>query len=319
MGRTLLILALASASCVRGGAYHCNTNDQCFFGGAMGVCEAVGFCSFPDDKCAGGYRYGVHSGTYSSECVTEDNSGYVSIGGRVTGLKGIGLVLRNNGIDDLLVRWSGPFTFDMEMMAGEIYEVTIVAQPSSPQQTCIINNGTGSPPDVDVTDIDVTCSTRSFAIGGTVVGLTGSGLVLTNNGGNDLPISGDGPFAFPMQVPSGAMYTVAIKNQPSGQTCDVSGATGEMGTANVSTVVVNCTGNSYTVGGTVTGIEGTLVIRNNTTDTATVTANGTFAFPTPLPAERELRRHGVRAAVRIRRATRAARSRWAAATCRTPT
>ena len=282
MGRALLILALASASCVRGGAYHCRTNEQCTFEGAFGVCEALGFCSFPDSECTSGYRYGDHAGDYANQCVGEDNSGYVSIGGTIQGLEGVGLVLRNNGIDDLLVRSSGAFRFNMEMMAGEIYEVTIASQPSSPQQTCLINNANGVVEDDDVTDIEVSCSTRTFAIGGTVVGLTGSGLVLTNAGGGDLPINTDGPFAFSMQVPSGAMYAVAIKTQPSGQTCDVSGATGEVGAANVSTVVVNCTGTSYTVGGTVAGIEGTLVVRNNNTDTATITANGTFAFPTPL-------------------------------------
>jgi len=284
MGRALLVVALASASCVRGGAYHCRTNDQCLFEGASGVCEALGFCSFPDPGCPSGYRYGEHAGDYANQCVGEDNSGYVSIGGTVRGLEGVGLVLRNNGIDDLLVGQSGAFRFSMEMMAGEVYEVTVAAQPSNPQQTCVINNGSGITELVDVTDIDVTCSTQSFAIGGNVVGLSGSGLVLTNNGGNDLPINADGTFAFPMQLPSGSMYAVAIKSQPGGQTCDVSGATGEVGTGNVSTVVINCTGNMYTVGGTVTGIEGTLIVRNNNNDTATITANGTFAFPTPLSA-----------------------------------
>ena len=36
----------------------------------------------------------------------------------------------------------------------------------------------------------------SFAIGGTVSGLVGSGLVLQNNGGGDLPVAADGSFTF---------------------------------------------------------------------------------------------------------------------------
>ena len=39
---------------------------------------------------------------------------------------------------------------------------------------------------------------------------------------------------------------------------------------------------SFTVGGTVTGLNGTVSLQNNSGDTITVSANGSFTFPTAL-------------------------------------
>ena len=47
-------------------------------------------------------------------------------------------------------------------------------------------------------------------------------------------------------------------------------------------VVVNCAANSYTVGGTTTGLVGTVVLQDNGGDNLTLNANGSFAFPAPL-------------------------------------
>ena len=286
MGRALLsLLVIASTACVRGGAFQCATNNECVLSAVPGICESVGYCSFPDVGCESGFRFGAQSGPYAGQCVPRDDTpGVVSIGGDVSGLAGSGLILRDNGIDDLAISSAGPFRFETQIATGDAYEVTVGTQPTNPTQTCAVANGSGVAAGVDITDIAVTCATTTFVIGGTVTGLVGSGLVLTNNGGDDKPITADGAFMFATKIASSAPYSVAIKTQPAGQTCDVSGATGIVGASNVSTVVVNCDPTRYTVGGTVTGLEGTAVLRNNGTDLATLTANGTFAFPTTLAA-----------------------------------
>ena len=51
-------------------------------------------------------------------------------------------------------------------------------QPSNPSQTCTVANATGIVVRRQVTNVAVTCVTNVFAIGGTVAGLDGSGLVL---------------------------------------------------------------------------------------------------------------------------------------------
>ena len=76
-----------------------------------------------------------------------------------------------------------------------------------------------------------------------------------------------------------------MKTQPSGQTCTVSGGTGTIGSANVTSVAVTCTTNppvTHSVGGTVSGLTGTLVLQDNGGDNLSVTANGSFTFPTQL-------------------------------------
>lgn len=84
----------------------------------------------------------------------------------------------------------------------------------------------------------------SFTIGGNVTGLTGSGLVLQNNGGNDLTVQSAGAFTFSTALATGAAYAVTVKTQPSGgpaQNCTVTSGSGTVGTAAVTTVNVTCT------------------------------------------------------------------------------
>ena len=124
----------------------------------------------------------------------------------------------------------------------------------------------------------------SYTIGGTVSGLSGT-LVLQDNGGDNLTVTASGPFSFPTQLASGAAYAVTVKTQPSGQTCTVGSGTGTVGSANVTNVAVTCAANTpvtYSVGGTVSGLSGTVVLQDNGGDNLTVTASGSFAFPTKL-------------------------------------
>ena len=55
-----------------------------------------------------------------------------------------------------------------------------------------------------------------------------------------------------------------------------------MGSANVTSVAVSCTANtaSFTVGGSVSGLSGTVVLQDNGGDDLSVTASGPFTFAT---------------------------------------
>jgi hypothetical protein len=48
----------ASWACGGGSAFSCTEDAQCRDGTALGVCEASGYCSFVDDTCESGRRYG---------------------------------------------------------------------------------------------------------------------------------------------------------------------------------------------------------------------------------------------------------------------
>jgi hypothetical protein len=126
-----------------------------------------------------------------------------------------------------------------------------------------------------------------YSIGGSVSGLASNGFVLQDNGGDNLAVTANGSFTFPTDLSSGTPYAVTILTQPAGQTCVVSMGSGTVGVANITNVVITCTtntANTYTVGGTVTGLPGgaTLTLQNNGGDSLMVIANLSFTFSTPL-------------------------------------
>ncbi len=91
-------------------------------------------------------------------------------------------------------------------------------------------------------NVTINCTTRRFTIGGVVNGLVGAGLVLRNNGANDLSVGLNGAFTFGTALPSGAPYAVTVLTQPAApsQICSVGNGSGSVGSANVSTVAVSC-------------------------------------------------------------------------------
>ncbi|MDB4944837.1 MAG: hypothetical protein JWP97_4371 [Labilithrix sp.] len=204
------------------------------------------------------------------------------IGGRVTGLVGSGLVLQQSGRADLPVDADGGFVFDTKLATGDAFDVTVALSPSAPAQSCVVAGGSGTVAQGNVVSIAVNCTTDHYTVGGTVTGLTGSGLVLTS-GGVDVAVAADGTWAFPDVLPSGATYDVSIKAHPADETCWVARPAGTVGGVPVADIAVTCTP-YVTVGGTVTGLTGSLVLAQSGGDDLTVTSDGPFAFGTRVPA-----------------------------------
>ena len=59
------------------------------------------------------------------------------------------------------------------------------------------------------------------------------------------------------------------------------GGSGKVGAGSVNSVTINCTAAAFTVGGSVTGLAGTVVLQDNGADNVSVTSDA-FAFPTPV-------------------------------------
>ena len=154
--------------------------------------------------------------------------------------------------------------------------MTVKTAPTG--RTCSVVGGSGSVNSGNVTSVAVVCSVNAYTVGGTVSGLSGT-LVLQNNAADDLTLTANGAFTFATPVASGATYAVTVKTKPAGYTCVVSNGTGDVSAANVTNVTIACT-NTYSVGGTVSGLTGTLVLQNNNTDNLTITQNGVFSFAT---------------------------------------
>ena len=79
------------------------------------------------------------------------------VGGNISGLTSVGLILQNNGGDDLPISVNGSFTFATALADGTGYAVTVKTQPTGPIQRCSITNGSGILAGSDVTDVSVTC------------------------------------------------------------------------------------------------------------------------------------------------------------------
>ncbi len=124
----------------------------------------------------------------------------------------------------------------------------------------------------------------TFAVGGAIGGLQGTGLVLRLNGGNDLTVAANATsFTFPTALADGADYEVTVGTQPStpGQICSVTSGSGKIAGAAITNVQVTCA-TTYSVGGTVSNLVGTLVLTNNGGDDLTLTGDGPFTFTTPV-------------------------------------
>ncbi len=124
----------------------------------------------------------------------------------------------------------------------------------------------------------------SFHVGGTVSGLAGAGLVLRLNGAGDLAVSADGTFVFPTALAHGAAYQVTVAAQPAGPTqlCSVAGGSGTIAASDVSAIAVTCATSAFKLGGTLSGLVDGTVTLDDGTEQAKISANGAFAFATPI-------------------------------------
>ena len=209
-----------------------------------------------------------------------------TIGGNISGLSASGLVLQDNNGDNLTVSAGATrFTFATPVSTGGQYAVTFLSTP--PNTSCSITNAAGLVAAANVTNVAVTCAPIAYTIGGTLSGLSGSGLVLQDNGGDNLTVAaGSSSFSFATPIAPGGAYSVTILAQPAHQTCTVANGKGNVAAANVTNVAVTCSnGPPYTIGGTISGLTSTgnsLVLQDNGGDNLVVTSGGSFTFKTPL-------------------------------------
>ncbi|MCC6312351.1 MAG: hypothetical protein IT345_15760, partial [Trueperaceae bacterium] len=236
----------------------------------------------PVQTCVVVQGSGTISGADASAVSVTCTTVRYSIAGTLSGLEGTGVTLSLNGTASLSRSVNGAFGFTETVADGEPYVVTVTAEPVSPVQTCVVAQGSGVIDGADVTDVIVTCTTVPHTVGGSVSGLEGTGLSLTL-GTEVRPILADGDFTFATPVLPGVGYTVGVGTPPSGpaQTCTVSNGQGTMPSADVTDVSVTCVTDSYPVGGSVTGLEGTVWIQLNGDEVLGVTGGaGSFSFVT---------------------------------------
>jgi hypothetical protein len=164
-----------------------------------------------------------------------------TVGGTVSGLEGT-LTLRNNGGDALTLApdFNGSYTFATPLTSGAAYNVSLGAHSALPVQTCSVQNPSGSVGSANITNANISCTTATFTVGGSVTGLGGGTIQLTNNGTDIVSRSVDGTFTFGTVVASGHPYDVKVSSLPAGKACPVTFGSGSVGSTNVNNVQVSC-------------------------------------------------------------------------------
>lgn len=115
-------------------------------------------------------------------------------------------------------------------------------------------------------------------LGGTVTGLTTSGLVLRSGTVSVSVPANATSFTFSEQASTGTVYAVTVLTQPTDATCTVTNGSGTVGNDNITNVQVACALNGA-LGGTVSNLTGSGLVLVNGDKRVEVTAGSTsFAF-----------------------------------------
>ncbi len=265
-----------------------------------------GSFKFPEEVAQGAnYTVGVYKQPAGQTCTVSAGSGSatddvtnivvtcandpLTVGGTVMGLTAPVTLQLNLG-SNLTVNADSPFTFDKNLPSGADYAVTVV--PSA-TQNCTVSNGTGTIT-ANVGNVAVTCTAvaSSLPVGGTIRGLSGQPVTLTLTSTAGTPMvttSTNGAFDFGTTLPAGTAYLVTVTTPPTGQYCVVGNAGGVVSSTSATSLSVTCANGalpaSYTVGGSVTGLTGTLQLAlTQSNEPLTVNSGATsFSFPTGIP------------------------------------
>ncbi len=122
-----------------------------------------------------------------------------------------------------------------------------------------------------------------FNVNISVTGLAANNTVSFANGSDTLTLNADGTGTI-STLDDGSAYSISITAQPNtpDQTCTIADATGTLAGNDV-TIAVTCSTDTFTVGGSVSGLAGTgLTLQNNGADDILITTDGSFAFNTAL-------------------------------------
>ena len=225
-------------------------------------------------------------GSFLGACnIIDDGADTYTVQVSVQGLAGPLQI--QNSLTVLQIAHDGNFLIAVQ--TGQGFSIAVTA-PS--YQTCQVQNGTGSAAAL----VNVSCQNNPgydpnqvYVATLTVSGLQGT--VVLETGGLIYNYVSNGSFAFP--TTAGLPYNVSVAAQPTNQYCVVANSAGNA--QSTTPVSVTCTTRAtptdpnnppatlYSVGGTVTGLTGTLTLTQTYDgDTATLTQSGPFTFATPV-------------------------------------
>lgn len=258
------------------------TSSSSLFGRAEGLARVM-----TNAGLEGGFATCDQPQELACACLQQD----YQVGGTISGLASgesveIQIAYGSHTTDDITLIDNGSFYSNQNLASGETYSATIVS--ASTAGTCSFSgDSSGTVSGSSSSALTVTCgdedTSGGVSIGGTVTGLSGTVILNLNDGDQTVSVTSDGDFTFETNLTAGSTYEVTIGTQPTTQTCTITNGTGTA-SGSVSNITVTCATN-VTIGGTVTGLSGTVVMNlNSGAQTVSVSASGSFTFGTNLAA-----------------------------------
>jgi len=167
------------------------------------------------------------------------STGTLQIGGTVRGVTQDGLVIQNNGGNDLAIAANQTsYVFKDLVPTDSVFNITIKSRPSN-TEGCTASPAQGNTGLYSVT-VNIACVIQTKKLEGKVVGLNGQTGLILSNGPNQVPVAADGPFTM-APVSLGYPYGINVLQQPAKGTCTVANGVGTIAD-NVANVVVTCVG-----------------------------------------------------------------------------
>jgi hypothetical protein len=171
-------------------------------------------------------------------------SGDLPLTGTISGITKDGLVLTNNGGNDYAV--PSPYTsfqFGSYVSTDDEFNIQVKAVPSNIDH-CDVSNGKARANYYTIAQIQIVCYVRTRHFTVAVNNLTTAGLVIVN-GADRKDVPANTPSVTMADVYQDGAYGISILQQPTGQTCTVSGGdngkgSGTVGADNVTNVAVTC-------------------------------------------------------------------------------
>jgi len=158
-----------------------------------------------------------------------------------SGVTKTGLVLTNNGGDDLAIpAGATSFQFSRAISTDDEFNIEVKTYPSN-VKTCTINNGKARANYYTIAQVTMSCEIKTHPFKIQIQGLTTNGLVVVN-GTDRRDVLPNTPILEMTPVYEDGPYGVTILTQPTGQTCSVANGTGTMGSTDTDNnkVVVTC-------------------------------------------------------------------------------
>ena len=182
-----------------------------------------------------------------------DDDGTYALQGAVYGVNTTGLVLQNNGGQDLVVEPNAnSFVFPQLLANNDGFNVTVKSAPANAQK-CEVLSGKGTANAYNGTgNISVVCTLNPHNVSGTVSGNTTGDMVLINGSDRITVAANVSTFTFTRDNPAdagktkigtvgeGNPYGIQVLTPPPGRTCTVEKGTGTILKIDVTDVKVTC-------------------------------------------------------------------------------